>query len=92
MRVVTRAEPPIMGWARRVGDCGMGVEPCRDWSDHVQRVPDAGATLPMLHIFPISNKTSRAAKLLVLAAALGVTLIWIAFLFALVAPFFGCLF
>ena len=69
----------------------MGVELGRDWDADVQLVANAGATLPMLHISPIRTKTSRAAKLLILAAALGVTLLWLVFLWASIALFFGSL-
>jgi hypothetical protein len=67
----------------------MGMEPRRDWDADVQLDAETGAAPTVPHA---PTRTSRAAKLLIFAAVSGVTLIWIVFLCALVALFFGSLF
>jgi hypothetical protein len=71
-------------------DCDMGMELRRDWDADVQLDAETGAAPTVPHVVP--TRTSRPAKLLVLAAASGVTFIWIAFVSVLVARFFGLLF
>jgi len=61
----------------------MGMDLRRDWDTDVQLVAETGAALTMPHVVPA--RTSRAAKLLVVAAASGLTLGWIAFLCSLIA-------
>ena len=65
----------------------MGMELPRDWDADVLLVAETIAAPTMPHVVP--TRTSRAAKLLVVAAASGVTLGWIAFLCTLIARFFG---
>ena len=68
----------------------MGMELRRDWNADVQFDAKTGAAPTMPHVVP--TRTSRAVKLLVVAAASGVTLGWIAFLCTLIARLFGSLF
>jgi hypothetical protein len=68
----------------------MGMELRRDWDADVQLDAETSAAPTMQNV--LSTRTSRGAKLLVVAVASGVTLSWIVFLFTLIARFFGLLF